>query len=284
MKKSNPKIVAVQPKSYRGEEEHKNLEECLGYIDKATDEGADIVAFPEGYPGPYHGPVSYSPIEDICEKAKERGIYVVFGMIEEAGDDQYYLSLKLAAPDGEVGLSYYRVQPNEPEVDDVLIGKPIKPGSSLKTYEMEFGTLGFLICSEIWCPELVRVLALRGIDILFVPIGALVYELFEPWKNVLWTRAIENHIYVVTSPSLYGKEDGIAMIAGPEEVLAERTDLGMIMAEANLDRLKWLRSHTQTLEIPKKYKSIPGLLRYRRPEFYEELVQEQEDSLFSDRD
>jgi predicted amidohydrolase len=151
--------------------------------------------------------------------------------------------------------------------------KIIAPGNALQVYDTAGCRTGLLICSEIWCPELVSVLALQGMDILVAPIGGLVYELREAWRAVLWTRAIENHCYVMASQHLYGMEDGLAMIAGPEAILAETKGPGVLTADLDLDRLIWLRTHTQTLELPKPYKTIPGLLRYRRPELYNLLME-----------
>jgi predicted amidohydrolase len=118
---------------------------------------------------------------------------------------------------------------------------------------------------------------LEGIDILVAPIGGLVYELRNAWHNILWTRAIENLCYVMTCQNLYGMEDGLGLIASPEEILVESKKPGLIFADCDLDRIKWLRSQTQSLGLPKPYKVIPGLLKYRRPEFYTNLSKASQD-------
>ena len=53
------------------------------------------------------------------------------------------------------------------------------------------------------------------------------------------------------------------MSSGTEELL---------LATLDLDRVEWLRSHDDSMVEPKAFSSIPGLLRARRPELYEELV------------
>lgn len=270
------RVAAVQPNSFRGPEEEKNLERALAYLDEAARKGAQIVSFPEGYPGPYNSELTWSAHEAIANKAREHGLYVIYGTVDPVPGEPgtYYLALKFVGPEGTLLDSYYRVQPNTPEVDRVLMGnKIIAPGQKMTVVDTPLGRVGLLICSEVWCPELPRLLAVQGVDLLFAPIGGLVYELREAWRSILWTRAIENHCYMITSSHLYGMEDGVAMIAGPEAIIAESKEAGVLTADVDIDRLQWLRSHTQILTLPKPYKSIPGLLRYRRPDLYGPLVE-----------
>lgn len=279
-------VAAVQPRTYR-EDEERNVPNALKHIDEAADKGAKIICFPEGYPGPYRGPPVYSALEALSEKAKERAVYVIAGCVERAEKyenqgikNAFFLSSRIIGPNGKLVGTYSRVQPNMPEVDRFLMGeKVIVPGEELNIYKTEYGNLGCVICSEIWCPELSRVLALKGADIIFAPIGGAVYEIGDAWRYLLWTRAIENHVYVVAPQNIFGMEDGLATIAGPEAVLAESKKPGVITATLDLDRLKWLREHTQRMEIPKPYKSIPGMLRYRRPDLYKKLCEPQPNAI-----
>lgn len=279
-------VAAVQPLTYR-EREQRNVQVALKYIDEAADKGAKIISFPEGYPGPYRGPIVYSALEDLSAKAKERRVYVIAGCVEKAEPYErqgiknvFFLSQKIIGPKGKLLGTYSRVQTSMPEVDRFLMAdKIIAPGEELRIYKTEYGNLGFLICSEIWCPELARVLALDGADIIFAPIGGAIYEIYDRWKILLQARATENHVYIVAPQNLFGMEDGLGSIVGPEEILAESKKPGVITAKLDLDRLKWLREHTQRMEIPKPYKSIPGMLRYRRPELYKKLTDKQPNAI-----
>ena len=71
------KIAAVSPKSYSApgtNEERKNVEVAKKYIDIAAKDGVKIVCLPEGYPGPFCGPPTYSGVDELCEKAKGRNL------------------------------------------------------------------------------------------------------------------------------------------------------------------------------------------------------------------
>lgn len=275
-------IAVVQPETFRGDREQENLLRATAAIKKAADQGAQLVVFPEGYPGPYSGPLTYSPLEALCEQASASNVHVVASWMEPApdvGDNIFRLALKLIGPDGTLIGTYHRVQPNTDDVAQGLFpGKVIAPGEDLPVFETSIGKIGMIICSEIWWPELCRVLALKGADIIVAPIGGMLYEIRETWRNIVWARASENMCYVAVSQNLFGKERGLAMIAGPEEVLAESEVPGIVQVDVDLERLEWMRKTEETLALPKPYRSIPGLFMDRRPELYSKLIEQNPDA------
>ena len=266
-------VAAAQPRTFRGKDEPANLEAAVRAIGEAAAAGAQILCFPEGYPGPYSGPLDFQPLPDLCRAARRHQVYVVSGGLEPATPDAFFNTLYLLGPDGDVLATYRRCQPAPEAVDRVLFGRRVEPGGVPQAVEAPLGRLGLLVCSEIFSPELSRLLALEGADIVFAPVGGMIYELFDAWKVMIQARAIENHFYVVVCQNLYGMEDGLGTIAGPEGILAERRDAGLLVAELDLQRLEWLRTHEETLDLPKPYKTIPGLLAWRRPEVYGALAE-----------
>lgn len=270
-------IAVVQTKSYKKEEkkkEVKHLEQCLHHIDEAVGKGANIICFPEFYPGPAYLEIEeFDPTKTLCEKAKENGVYLIVGELEKARKEDYYSTLKLIGPEGKIVGKYRRVQVPPREVNLGLVGKDIIPGQGpLEVYDTEFGKIGLLACSEIHWPELCRVLAIKGAEIIFIPVGGIIYEVYNTWKHLIWARAIENQAYIATCQNLYGMEDGIATIAGPEEILAVSKREGVLTATLDLDRIKWLRTQEQeSFALPFPFKALPCLLKNRRPELYREL-------------
>lgn len=265
-------IAAYQPRTYRGDEEARNLETAVAAIAEAKRAGAALVCFPEGYPGPYSARLDFRPLPELQRAAKAHGIWVVSGGFEPAGEEAFYNHLYLIDDEGRIRHTYRRCQPAPPDIDRVLFGRVVRPGEAPQVVDTPLGRIGMLICSEIYSPELCRLLALQGADIVFIPAGGMIYELGDGWRTLIRARAIENHYHVVVTQNLFGMEDGLATIATPEGVLAERKDPGMIMATLDLERLAWLRSREETLELPKPYKTIPGLIAWRRPEVYGPLA------------
>ena len=273
------RIAAVQPRSYPGDDEEKNVEVALSAIREAADRGAQIVCLPEGYPGPWLGRKTFPSLEPLGDEAKRSGVYVVAGLAEEAERPNHFFTTEvLIGPNGEEVGRYRRVQAAPQAVYDGLTPGKVMGfgrigGDDLPVFETEFGKIGILACSELYCPELCRILALRGADIVFFPVGGVLYELFETWKTLIWARAIENLVYTVSCQHVFGKERGIARITSPEEVLGALEEEGILVCEVDLSRLAWLREHDEGLVLPKPYKTLPGLLRWRRPELYGELLE-----------
>lgn len=265
-------VAAAQPRTFRGKDEPANLECAIRAIQDAARAGAEIICFPEGYPGPYSGSLDFQPLPDLCQAARRHKIYVVSGGLEPAAGGAFFNTLYLLGQDGDILATYRRCQPAPEAVDRVLFGRRVHPGDAPRVVETRLGRIGLLVCSEIFSPELCRLLALEGADLVFAPAGGMIYELFDSWKILSRARAIENHFYVIVCQNLYGMEEGLGIIAGPEGVLAERRDPGLLIAQVDLERLEWLRSHEESLEIPKAYRTIPGLLAWRRPEVYGRLA------------
>ena len=75
------------------------------------------------------------------------------------------------------------------------------------------------------------------------------------------------------------EEEGVGTIAGPEGVLAQAKGEGLIVADLDFDRLAFLRAEDEKIEFPKRYATIPGVQRWRRPELYAALVAKDHASL-----
>jgi predicted amidohydrolase len=280
------KIASVQPRSHGGSDEEKNVDVACKYIDEARKLDAEIVCFPEGYPGPFTGPVNYSAEKKLCAAAKRNRIYVIAGMLEAAGDsDAYYTREYLIAPSGDVVGEYRRVTSAGPQCYDYLgMGdKDLAWGDQVPVFETEHGNIGILCCSEIYTPELPRVLALKGADIVFMPVGGKLWTFSETWRTLVWARAIENIFYTAVSCHMFGREEGIGTIAGPEEVLAESRKEGIITATLDIDRLEWLRENDCPYDwstvntVPARSSGLcfyeyEGVEISRRPELYAPLT------------
>ncbi len=271
------RFACVQPRFPKKIPEREKLQMALDYIDQAAEKGVRLLAFPEGFPGPYYGKADWSAFDAISARAKQRKINVIYGEVvrdkNEPNHEAYNLVAHVVSADGKLIGSYARMQPAPDEVNFPLMnGKYISPGNEYFLHEVEDVRLGLLICSEIFVPELARVLALNGAELIFAHVGGMLYELRDTWRCITWARAIENLCYTATCYSLFGMEDGLALIAGPEKILGELDDEGMLVADLDIERIRWLRDQDESLALPKPYKVVPGLLRYRRPELYGKLV------------
>ncbi|MFL5276754.1 MAG: carbon-nitrogen hydrolase family protein [Myxococcales bacterium] len=287
------RVAAVQPPSFAGAEEHRNGRQACAFIQEAADAGATYVVFPEGYPGPYSGPLENDAISLVQECARARHVWVSAGRIERAPvPGTYYIAHLLIDDRGEIRATYRRVQPNHPIFNAYLMGgrRHVLPGDELMTVDTPFGRLGLLICSELVVPELARILMLRGADIIVAPGGGAHgptrTRLAETWRAVARARAAENLVYVVVNQNLFSVSlRGRTCIASPEVMLVQRDDPGIALADIDLDRLREIRSHfydEEILSAPERDEQIylcrPGQSHDRRPELYGELTRPQPDA------
>jgi predicted amidohydrolase len=269
------RIALVQPRSAWGYDEEDNVAAALNLLDECAAAGVDLAVFPEGYPGPTSPTNTYDALEALCSKAAELGLYVVAGNIERASGDNYYVALHLIGDSGQIVGSYRRTTPAGPYVyqDIPAWGFSYEACSDgLPVFDTSLGKIGLLVCSEVYSPELSRIMAIKGADIILYPAGGGQGDLIPTWQTVIGARAIENIVYTGASQNLYDPADrGLGMIAGPEGVLATRADAGLIIADLDMQRLDFLRGEDEKIEVPRRYRTVPGLLRWRRPELYEDL-------------
>lgn len=175
------KIAAVSTASFDGNKDYKNTGRAQAYVEEATRNGAQLICFPEGYPGPCCGPMdsgghlTKTPIEMMCDSAKHHGVYISCGNLEESQEipGAYYLTNKLISPKGEILANYKRCQPTLPLLNASLYNSKMHllPGNELMVVNTELGNIGLLICSELFVPELARIEMLMGAEIIIAPIG-----------------------------------------------------------------------------------------------------------------
>ncbi len=299
--RSTVRVGLVLPESHFGEEEWRNAEAALAYADQAAAQGVELLLYPEGYPGPMTGPLDspkfpFDPVEELKRKARQKGMYIVAGnVIESEVPNAYYLTLRLLGPDGTEVAHYRRQQPDTPPLNAYLYGGKghLLPGRGPCCVDTEFGKLGLQICSELWVPELPRLLMLRGAEIIVSPIhgrhSQTGFAFADTWRCLARGRAAENLFYVLSTQNLYvghgfdyrTQMSAGAIAAGPERMEAARNEPGVLVVDLDLDRLRYLRTRNfdeENLSRPDDpaWQPIgcrPGQIYERYPELYRELAE-----------
>jgi predicted amidohydrolase len=178
----------------------------------------------------------------------------------------------MAYPDGRV-VQYRRTHPNGPWI--YTGGEwwefQYVAANEFPVFDTAHGKVGLAMCSEAYMPEVTRALALRGAEIIFMPAGTDKRRLWATWRNLIWSRAIENLALVVTTQNLFSHaERGLAMVATPEEIVFESTAAGMFMIDVSLERLREMRATTDGIGSARNYGAKQGVLgpQWQRPELY----------------
>ena len=259
-------VSAIQMSSTPDKEENKAMAEAL--IRAAADDGAELVALPELWSchglekvykdnaEPVPGPTT---TEFLSSLAKELGVYVLGGSIleeAEAGLEKMYNTSTFFTPDGELAAVYRKIHLFDVKAPDreYLESAGIAPGEEIVTAKAGSATLGLSVCYDVRFPELYRLLALRGADVLAVPAAFTLQTGKDHWELLLRARAVENQAFVL-APAQWGQKAdgrwtyGRSMIVDPwGTVLAQCPDRdGYALASLDLDYLERLRTEFPAL-------------------------------------
>ncbi len=298
MSKSMVRVGVLQPHTFYGDEEHRNVEVAVRHIAEGAALGLDLLLLPENYPGPHRSRDRFEIEEQLRAAAAEHGVAVVAGtsIESEPGSGKYHLSTLVIGADGSLAGTVHRSHPVGPYIYEggELWDFPYVEQDEIPVVDMGWGKLGVVTCSEVFVPEVARVLALKGAELCLFPTGILIDELgyTENWRTLVRARAIENLMYTALTvnlfdpafadpyrtgpagpPSASGLTSGIAMIASPERVLATSESPGILYADLDLARIRELRATKEELLVPAPYRTIPGILDWRRPEVLGRLTE-----------
>lgn len=270
------RLGLVQPITHPPPDDHLNVQEAVDVVGRAAGLGADLVLFPESYPGPWRMPASFDATGAMVAAATDHGVYVVYGTLQpiSAGDGTAYQIAALASPHGGDPGVYRRTHPPGPWLYERGAEWEFNyvAADEFPVFPTEFGVLGLGICSEVYMPEVSRALSLRGAEILLLPAGTDKGALWETWRTLIWARAIENLAIVATTQNLLtNRQRGLAMVASPEKILFETTTPGLFLIDIDLERVRELRELQDGATSTNAAKA--GVLtQWQRPDLYHKIL------------
>ncbi len=184
-----------------------NVDHALGWVTRCVEStGAELVVLPESVTTGFTPALSAHELWDLVddvpgaltepfrERARELGVHLVWGTYER-GEDRgvVYNSSVLAGPDGRILGVYRKTHPFGPELRSR--GGWVTPGESVSVVETGLGRIGMIICFDGDYPELSRILAVRGAEIICRPSALL--RSADLWELTCRARAYDNHVYVI---------------------------------------------------------------------------------------
>lgn len=195
---------------------YKDLEELMQqaeyFIDAVSGYRCDFALFPEFFNAPLMAENNHlSEPEAIRELAKHTedvvrrfselaisyNINIITGSMPEIKDDLLFNVGYLCRRDGSTDrYEKIHVTPDESKVWGM------QGGNQIKAFDTDCGKIGILICYDTEFPELSRLLAEDGMDILFVPFLTDTQNGYSRVRNCSQARAIENECYVAIAGSV----------------------------------------------------------------------------------
>ncbi|WP_299260188.1 bifunctional GNAT family N-acetyltransferase/carbon-nitrogen hydrolase family protein [uncultured Aquimarina sp.] len=188
------------------------LQQAEYFIDAVAGYRSDFALFPEFFNAPLMAENNHlSESEAIRELAKHTqdivnkfsefsisyNINIITGSMPEIRDDRLYNVGYLCKRDGTIErYEKLHVTPDEAKVWGM------QGGNELKAFDTDCGKIGILICYDSEFPELSRLLADEGMDILFIPFLTDTQNGYSRVRNCAQARAIENECYVAIAGSV----------------------------------------------------------------------------------
>ncbi|MCS5623846.1 MAG: carbon-nitrogen hydrolase family protein, partial [Candidatus Marinimicrobia bacterium] len=195
---------------------YKDLEELMQqaeyFVDAVSGYRSDFALFPEFFNAPLMADNNHLPeseairelakhTEEIVQKFSELAISyninIITGSFPEMKGDLLYNVGYLCRRDGTLErYEKLHVTPDEAKVWGM------QGGTKLEAFDTDCGKIGILICYDSEFPELSRLLADEGMDILFVPFLTDTQNGYSRVRNCAQARAIENECYVAIAGSV----------------------------------------------------------------------------------
>lgn len=254
------------------------------FVDAVSDYESDFCIFPEYFCAPLmaefnelseveaiRGLAGYTqPLKDkLRELAMSYNVNIIAGTMPEIGKDGKLRNLSVLCRRDGTMENIYKVHTTPDETSRFAMAG----GDQVRTYETDAGTIGIQVCYDVEFPELSRIMADQGMQILFVPFQTDTQNGYNRVRSCARARAIENECYVVIAgcvgnlPRVHNMDISYAQsaiftpsdFAFPENgVKAEctpNTEMTLI-ADVHLPSLKQLHSHGSVQILKNRRKDL----------------------------
>ena len=251
------KIALVQMQPRLGDKAH-NLEIIEKAI-RSTD--AEVIVFPEIFLTGYTLRDRYMELAEdldgpsvrrIADLAKDHERWLVVGMpeVDSGKTGVLYNSALVVSPDTEPETYRKMVLANfGPFEEDLYFAR----GDRMPIFDTPVGRMGIEICFDIFFPEITKLYALEGADIVTC-ISASPSTTREFFEKILPARAIENTIFIAYA-NLVGTEQNMTFWGG-NQLIGPRGNVkaggkpfveGLVKAEVDLSELEVARQFRPTI-------------------------------------
>ncbi len=188
------------------------LQQAEFFVDAVSGYRSDFALFPEFFNAPLMAKDNHlaesqairklaehtdSIVEKFSGLAVSYNINIITGSMPEIKDDRLLNVGYLCHRDGRIErYEKIHVTPDEAKVWGM------QGGHKLQTFDTDCGRIGILICYDVEFPELSRLLAEEGMNILFVPFLTDTQNGYSRVRNCAQARSIENECYVAIAGSV----------------------------------------------------------------------------------
>jgi predicted amidohydrolase len=271
--------IAVTPNDVQA-----NVDKGIAWLEQAVQEyEAELIVFPETVTTGFVTTLDADQLwelvdeapgritQDIQKAAKSLGVHVVWPSYRRGPErGVVYNSSILIGPNGRIIGIYDKTHPFPLERRDC--GGWVTLGDRAEVYETALGSIGQIICYDGDFPELSRLLAVKGAEIITRPSALL--RSYDIWYITNCARAYDNHVYVVATNSV-GPDAGGSYYFGHSMIVTPiawrlaqaRGGEEIVAAKLGPDPLRYVTWGSKSLQVFDH-------LQDRNLELYEEILRE----------
>lgn len=200
--------VGVCQMKVTGQKE-ENLAKARAMINEASKQGSRMVILPEMFNCPYQErrfpelaeqyPAGRT-FQMLEEAAREEGIYLVGGSVPERDGPDLYNSSFAFDPRGRLIARYRKTHLFDVDIAGGISfqeSKTLSRGREITVAKTELCTFGLAICYDIRFPELARLMATEGAEMVILPGAFNMTTGPVHWELLLRSRAVDNQVYLV---------------------------------------------------------------------------------------
>ena len=265
----------------------ENIDKAESIIRKAAEMGAQIILIQELFESTYFcmdqkdelfqlsKPFENHPtIERMAKLASELKVVLPISFFEKA-NRAHYNAIAVINANGEI-LGKYRKShiPDGPGYQEKFYFNPGDTG--FKVWDTAYAKIGIGICWDQWFPEVARIMALKGAEVLLYPtaIGGEPeddgFDSSDMWQRVMIGHSAANQIPVVASNRI-GTEQGqdISNYFYGRSFITNH--VGDKIAEASRDKEEILIGKV-SLDAAENLRNVWGVFRDRRTDLYSDLL------------
>jgi nitrilase len=277
-------------------------EKAIQLIYETAQNGAQLVLFPEAFVPAYPRGLSFGTVvghrspqgrdlwqlyhqncvpvpgpitEKMGQAAREAGIYLAMGVIEQDSGTLYCTTLYFN-PDGELLGKHRKLKPTAAE--RLIWGEG--DGSTLTVVDTEYGKVGGLICWENYMPLARMAMYQKGVDLYLAPTA----DSRDTWQATLRHIACEGRCFVLgcnqfVTKDLYPNDlPGIDELADQPEIMCRGgsaiiSPLGDIIAGPLYDQEGILYADLDLEEVTRGKFDFDVVGHYARPDVFSFDVQ-----------
>ena len=257
---------SIDPLNYEA-----NIEKAIRFIDRAiVDHQPKLIVFPENVTTGFGINISVEELynlvdfvpgcltDAICKKAAQEQIYIVWPTYERGEEaNKVYNSVLLINDHGEIVGKYRKTHlfPTE----RLENGGWSSPGQDAVIIDTPLAKIGIICCYDGDFPELSRICALKGAEVIVRPSAFM--RSIDIWELTNKARAYDNHVYVIATNavgldaqnnSYFGhsmivnpKAELLALCRGSDEIVAAELDPNPLAYIGNGSKAPMLFNHIE---------------------------------------